>query len=159
MLGVTAVADQPKAMHHYAREHGAGMNMNVPTRPLQRNDVERWAKLLNASEAQLQFMVAEYARFVDRYNAFMDEAAPQYLELGRELTELYREEGISSPAYAQLGRDVDQASIRLRDQLISLENSYIDRFEPILTPQQAQHVPLLRHDARRRNCRTFRSFM
>jgi hypothetical protein len=159
VLWAEAILDEPRSMHHYVREHGAGANMDVPRRPLQRSEVERWGHILNASDAQRQFMLIEYERFVERHNAFMDLEAPGYLALGQKLAEVIQTEGVSSPAVVELGREVDQANVRLRNQLIAVENSFIDTIEPILTPEQAERVPLLRHDARRRNCRTFRSFM
>jgi hypothetical protein len=154
-LGDPPVPDEPRTIWDYAVEMGAGSNMSIPRASLRHEDIERWAELLVASEPQLAFIRQRYVEFVERHNAFVDQEAPQYLSLTHELTAVWRKEGVSTPNFARKVEQVDRANLRMRRQLTALEHTLIDSFTQILTPEQQGRLDTLRHEATRRNCRTF----
>lgn len=147
--------DSPKIIFDYAHEFGIGMNVNAPRHALGVEEVERWGRMLDLSEAQLLFVHSEYQQFVERHNEFLDREAPRYLALTVELREISRAEGISSPRFARMTKEVDQASINLRHKLSSLEQSLIASIKPVLTKEQAERLGILTHETTRRNCRTY----
>jgi hypothetical protein len=157
-LGESVRAAEPRTMVDYVREYGGGANMNVPIDPLRPADLDRWSDILNASEAQQQFMRIEYQAFVDAHNAYLDREAPRYLGMTVEFWDVVQAEGLSSWALVEIMRKLDQASDRVRRELTAIELEMIDKLAPILTEEQIERLDILRLESRRRNCRTFISF-
>jgi len=148
-------ADAPKTIRDYAAEYPRRANVNIPEQPLQPEDIDRWAKILGASEAQRKYMFHEYRHFVDRHNAYLARQAPEYLSMSAQLSELLRSGGLSSPDAAELSRRLDEFSKLIRQTLTSHERTYINALKPVFHPGQHDRFVLLQHDATRRNCRTF----
>ncbi|HRP64318.1 MAG TPA: hypothetical protein PK400_13540 [Phycisphaerales bacterium] len=147
--------ERPRTFFDYAREYGSGLNVSVPGKPLTADVISQWGVILEASDAQLQFMHRTHQEFVQRHNAYLEREAPRYLPLTTELADLWKTIGPSTPEVAAQMKKVDQANVRLRNDLIALEHAYIDSIQPALTPEQSEKTILLRLEATRRNCRTF----
>jgi hypothetical protein len=151
-----AFAEPPRqamSIYKFASEYGYGMNMEVPQNALRLEDIERWARMLELSEAQRQFLLLEYGRFVERHDEFVRREAPRYLDVGKELLDLWHAGEHSTQKLATLARRVDRESARLRREMTALEHSLIDALDPVLTDEQRVRALLVRLEARRRNCR------
>ncbi len=158
MVGVVEPpAEELRSIGDYAQVQGGGVNLIVPEQPLTELDVFEWARILGASEPQSQFMTTMYGRFVEQHNAYLDREAPRYLEHSVEFGQAWAEHGHSSPELLRVMRRMNQASKRLRRELTAIEHEFILLLEPILSDEQRDRVPIIQHEATRRNCRTFHS--
>ena len=145
--------NQPKAISDFVSV-GVGYG-NLPTpEVLEAIDVERWARMLQASDEQRAFMLSQYAQFVSRHNEFLDEEAPRLLEKAAEFgkTQLV---DLPSAEVAKAANNLAQATSRMHSELEQLENEFIDSFVDTLTDDQVDRVYLLRNEASRRQCRSF----
>ncbi|HRQ74523.1 MAG TPA: hypothetical protein PK098_01240 [Phycisphaerales bacterium] len=159
-LGVVASSFAPphegaRTFFDYTGEYGPGLNISVPDKPLTPEGIVKWGIILDASDAQMQYMHRKYIDFVEKHNAYLEREAPRYLPLTTELADLWKTIGPNTPEVASQMKKVDQASARVRRELIALEHGYIDSIQPVLTPEQSEKAMLLRLEATRRNCRTF----
>jgi hypothetical protein len=151
-----ALGDPPKrakSFYDFGHEYGFGMNMSVPLRALTIRKVEQWADILGVSEAQRLFMLAEFERFVEKNNAFVDREAPGYIDIGKEMWVIRQQREHKTWEFYELGRKLDRESARLRRELTALELGLINAIEFMLTPEQRARVPIITNESRRRNCR------
>lgn len=147
--------DFPRSIYSYSEQFPRGLNANVPRRSMPATDVERWAKLLDASDAQFRFMKIMYEQFVQEHNEYLDREAPIYFMLGAELSELHDYKRPPSPEFLARAEDRDRASTRIRQDLIAIEHRFIASFESALTEEQLPRTEILRMEATRRGCRTY----
>lgn len=155
-----ANAAEPKTLFQYMPpEGGSFVNLDVPQRHLRKVDVQRWADFLNMSDAQRTFITMLHAQFVDNHNEVMDRFAPEFLAQAAALAELGHRVGTESREYADATADLDHFGRRMRQQLLEVELGYINSFEHILTEEQTGRLEVLRHEARRRHCRIYRTLI
>ncbi len=146
--------DEARSIFDYSDQYPPGLNVWLPERALNPDDLERWCRILQCSDEQRHFMDLMYGEFVERHNAFLDRETPRYFTESAELWDLYRAEGANSPKVAQLSIRNDRNTRLLREAFIQMEYSLIELLEPILTDEQRDRLPTIYYDARRRNCRT-----
>ncbi len=150
---------RPKAILDYADRGTRYTNIAVTREVLQPADVERWGRLLDASEAQLQLMQAQFAHFVEEHNALLDREAPRLLRASAEIHLAREAEGGYTDAHGQRMTALLQHCARLRRQLEQVEQHYINNIESFLTEQQVQRLPILRNEAVRRQAHVNRGTM
>lgn len=135
-------------------EYSAGyLSLNLSQDGLCSDDVDRWARLLGASEAQQQFMRIMHEQFVEEYNRYCDRHIPDFLAHSAQADEIRLAEGTRSPALADALRSLRRHADRLRTQLLSIEEAYIESLGPILTDEQSLGLDVLRSEAIRRQYR------
>jgi hypothetical protein len=120
---------------------------------LQSEELERWAAILNASDAQRRFIRVQYDSFLDRHNALMDERAPAYLDLAATASTVYADAGGNSPEFASVSATRERAAARLMREIERVEREFIESLSPVLSEEQAERLPVLYGLAGRRQCR------
>jgi len=124
---------------------------------LQMDDVQRWGRMLQVSQSQLDHMMVKYAEFVDRHNKVIDEQGAQYRELCA-LVGTLDSEGWDAPGLIPAMKQAEVERRKLQNELERLENEYIDSFVPVLNDEQIDLLYLLRNEASRRQSRSFHVF-
>ncbi len=149
--------ERPATLVDYV-ELGVGYsNLAITNSPLSVDELAEWVRILNASEAQENYLHAMYGDFVTRHNAFMDDAAPKYLSKSAELNQMRPASGESSAEFLEALTDIHQESGRMQRRLAQIEQDLIDRLVPKLYEEQLPRLEILRHRAMRRQMRTFPS--
>jgi hypothetical protein len=143
-------ADEPKTFYSFLSMGTGYANNLLANDVLRPNELDRWARILNASEAQAEFMRIQYEQFVHRHNDVMDREAPRYLELSAQLSIHIREEGIGSQVVAEVNDQLSRLGNRFRSQLEGVEREFIDSLAPVLTEEQRPRLEILRLEATRR---------
>ena len=145
--------DDARSVFDYSQPRVRYTNLAVSQQALSSSDVQRLGGLLNASDAQLQLMLAQYAEFVRQHNALLDREAPQLLSMSAGIHLAQKDEGGYTEAHSERMKTLLRHASRLRRQLEQVEQSYINTIEPFLTEEQVARLPLLRNEAVRRQCR------
>lgn len=152
-----ALADEkPATLVDYV-EMGVGYtNLAIADSPLPADELSEWVRILNASEAQENYLRAMYHDFVTRHNAFMDEAAPRYLAKSAELSKMRPpSSGEQSPEFVAALESFHQEGGRMQRRLARIELDLVDLLVPQLYEKQLPRLEILRNRATRRQMRTF----
>lgn len=148
-------AENARTVFDYTEPRVQYTNLAVSRRALDRSDVERWGEILDASEAQLQTMLAEYAAFVEEHNALLDREAPRLLAASAEIQKAREEDDLGeyTDDHVSRMRSLIGHASQLRRQMEQVEQAYINSLEPFLAASQVDRLQLLRNEATRRHCR------
>jgi len=152
-----ALADQPRVLSDYMSTDYVGVSLVNPALPVQalrQQDVDRWVRMLNASEAQSQFMQLHYNQFVKSHNEYMDSQLKAYIAQSSALVSASTSGGYDD-AYVDEMRSLRSTSMRICRELAQLEHDFIDALKPILTDDQRDQLEILRLEGTRRSFRTF----
>ncbi|TVQ56029.1 MAG: hypothetical protein EA377_02615 [Phycisphaerales bacterium] len=151
-----ALADEkPTTLVDYV-ELGVGYsNLAITDSPLSVDELSEWVRILNASEAQENYLRVMYHDFVTRHNAFMDEAAPRYLAKSAEISDMRPGPGEASPEFVAALEDFHQEGGRMQRRLARIELDLVDLLVPQLYEKQLPRLEILRNRATRRQMRTF----
>lgn len=149
-LSQAGMQDEPRTVRDYFELEVGYINLMLLTGVLERSDLDRWARILNASEAQEDFMQRQYAQFVAQHNATMDRLIPKHLALSAEADAIRVEHGTGSWELVEANRSLHRDNLRIREELARVERNYIDSLIPVLADEQVQRLEILRLAATRR---------
>jgi hypothetical protein len=117
--------------------------------PLQRDELDTWAAILNLSDAQRRFVEIEYLRFIDAVNERSDRLIPEFLESSRQLWQSYDSGHRDSREFVRAVEMHVRLHQRIVRQLGETEHEFINSFVPILAEEQGARVDALRARADR----------
>lgn len=149
-VAVAATADSPRRVVEYLPKHQV-VSVDVHHEPLDEIRLAWWGQLLRASAEQQLFMELSHRQFVQDHNNLLDRIAPDHMALGVEVNNVAASEGYASRAYLSSLRRFNESSRRVRNAMVALEHDFIERIQPVLTPEQRENLDVLRQESIRRN--------
>lgn len=123
---------------------------------LQAEDVDRWARTLDVTAQQLEFLQQRYIEFAERHNRYMEHDGKAYLAKCRELGDLQNTTTLTSREMLRTTEELLGQTRRFQAGLEQRELEYVDSLVPVLNDEQIDQLYLLRNEASRRQSRSFR---
>jgi|GEM_PF-2370751 len=156
LAAIVCFADGPKQLSDYF-EDGIGYAHSIT--PVQEvlslEETERWAEILEASEAQRALILAKFEVFwKDHHNPYTVTAVPAYLRKAAAAADIAQARGTTSDEFRAALDAADQAGKHLRDSVARLELQFIDSLAPALDAHQTETLEVFRNVAARRKHRT-----
>jgi hypothetical protein len=157
IASIAATAEpNPKAIQDYV-SNGVGYSNLPAPEVLEMEDVDRWARMIRASDQQHTFMRIQFERFVAAHDALLDREVPRLLGQSAAVARA-QQSGAAPDDFARAVHALTTSSRNILNECERIENEYIDSISAGLTDEQATRVSLLRNESSRRESRSFQFF-